>query len=291
MDKQKLLNGIIRNSVGIPNSRFIDVCESIVKYARLDYQEEQQLEIQDTIDTVKDILDMFNPKYREMFEGAIDEENYDYPVIIVYPSNASLEENESITWYNELSFYKRDSISDIYILLHEFVHLLTNLDLKQYEPIKYDMAFREIPSILSEFYTSDYLKNDDGNYLKHRFNTLRKDAISYLMKNKIFELYKNKSLTVDNLNSYLESIGLSDEDIELAYEDLLNNCSLNNYKEIKYIMGYLYGYKLYKENYSLDQLINEYRNNKINLPDIDLEEQLRLIDDSYEDIKEFQRRK
>ena len=291
MDRLKLLNNIIRNSVSTPDSRYISLCENIVKYDRLIYQEEKNSNIQDTINIVKEILDRINPKYREMFEGALDEESDSYPVIYIYPSNSSLEENESITWYNELSFYKRNKISDVYLLIHEFVHLLTNLDLEQFERIKYDHSLREIPSILSEFYIADYLEIDDGNYMKHRFNTLRKDAISYLIKNKLFELYNKNMLSDENLTSYLESIGLSSEDIDLAYEDLLHDRSLNNQEELKYIIGYLYGYKLYDLGYSLDELINEYRSNNIHLPKIEYEEQLSIIDNSYEKIAEVQKKK
>ena len=289
---EKRLKRIADNSNIDVSKDFIIICEEIAKLDKINYNQDKDFKLEDTIRIISELLNKINPLYNHVFENALGEEDEDKPIIYVYNSREDLDTNESICNYNQLSLYKRNTIDDVYILFHELTHLLTNINLKMYEGFEYDKKYREIPSIIGEFILNDRLNEmgiNNYNYLFSRFNTLRNDCISLLIKNKIVELNKANNLSEKALFDYLYSLGLNDEDINRQLDMFIGNDKVDIDEEYKYIYGLLYGYKLYKEepikNYNMT--INKMVNKTISLEDLPLEESLKIVSSYYDELKKL----
>lgn len=200
--------------------------------------------IDKTIALAKAILTEIDNDYYNLFSKMIVEEDCDKPVIYTLTSNNEIKENESNTYRNEIYFYKTDTEADVYILLHEFSHFLTNRKNSYLNDLN-NKKYNEIIPILMEFIISNYIKDD--NYLK-----LRENEIIYNSKSmKIKEEIGNGNFDVEYL---LKKYSLNSYEKEKFINDIIYSRNLEYEEEIRYNYGYLYAYY-----YSLNNPISNYK--------------------------------
>lgn len=236
--------------------------EQIIRFAKqliniepLPYQLEPK-PYEESLLIIEDILNKINPEYLKLFKQMLVEQDQAKPVIYAYNSSSNTKRNESFTYKNEIHFYKTNTISDVYLLLHEFTHFLMN----RQQAFSQNKINNEIPPILIEFIISEHL--NDYNYLKERLSFITFDAKSLLIKKEIIngntnlpELYLKYDMTI--------------EEIEQFEEELLYSKSLKYEEERNYIYGLLQAFQLSLanniENYN--SLVEELTvNRNISLP-------------------------
>lgn len=232
-------------------------------FANLSYAKESTKEqsLEESIRIIKEILNRINKKYLELFNQMLIEEKEDNPIIYIYKSNNDVKENESLTYFHEIHFYKTDTIYDISLLLHEFSHFLINRN----NAFDKDKSNNEIVPILIEFIISDLINN--SNYLIVRLNSIIYEAKSILLKHEIL----NGNFNLDEL---YQKYNLTKKDITKFETDLLYSKNLKYDTEISYLKGYIYAYY-----YSLSNSITNYTNlverlnisRNIELPNINIE--------------------
>lgn len=203
--------------------------ESIIPIAKLPYQEftMEELPFESSILTIQDILSKIDISYLRIFNQMLNEENPDKPIIYIYDSNNSLDENESLTYRHEIHFYKTNTTADIYLLLHEFSHYLINRN-NAYSPNK---SNNEIVPMLMEYIISLELNNQE--YIKHRLNDIIFQAKSLVIKSNILKGNYN-------LDSLYQEYNFTEKDIKRFETDLLYSKSLKYDEEISYIKGFIY---------------------------------------------------
>ncbi len=231
-------------------------------FSSLSYFEEHSdiLSFEDCILVVEDILGKISKEYLNLFHQMLVEEDGDKPVIYIY-SNGSLDRNESSTYRHELHFYKTGYMDDVYLLLHEFTHILMN----RKEHYSINKRNNEIAPIMMEFMVSSYFNNQD--YLRKRMNKVIYDSKSILAKNEIC----HENYDIDDI--YLK-YHFTDEDQSFFTNDLIYHKNLGIEEEQSYLYGFIYGYYYYNHGTydSLVEQLNEDRN--ITLPQISLEDVL-----------------
>ena len=219
--------------------------------------------IEKTINVVSNILMQIAPEYSMTFLKMLDEEREDKPIIYIFNSNSPLEENESITYKNEVFFYKTNTTADVYLLLHEFSHFLININ-NNYSSNKRN---NEIAPILIEFIV--YIYHGDENFIHHRQNLISKEAKSILIKHEIL----NGNFDLETLYREYQ---MSEKEIQDFETDLLYSKKLTYEEEINYINGYVYALYYSKDEHEIItnyiKLVKELSNNRNQkLEDINLE--------------------
>jgi hypothetical protein len=212
--------------------------EQIIRFAKqlinlepLPYQLEAK-PYEESLLIIEDILNKINPEYLKLFKQMLVEQNQAKPVIYAYnSSNSNTKRNESFTYKNEVHFYKTNTISDVYLLLHEFTHFLMN----RQQAFSQNKMNNEIPPILIEFIISEQL--NDYNYLKERLSFISFDAKSLLLKKEIIN-------GNTNLSELYIKYNLTLEEIEQFEEELLYSKSLKYEEERNYIYGLLQAFQL-----------------------------------------------
>ena len=222
------------------------------------------MDLKESLLFINTILKDIDISYYNLFSKMIDEEDCSKPVIYLLTSQNNVEENESNTYKNEIFFYKTNTEADIYILLHEFSHFLTNRN-NSYLHDPNNKKYNEIIPILIEFIISNYVGND--NYIKLRENEVIYNSKSIMIKNEI----SNNNYDIEEL---IKKYSLSSYDKDKLINDIIYNKSLNNDEEIRYIYGFLYA-KYYSKNNSINNykyLVEKYTiDRNIELPRLDKE--------------------
>jgi len=203
--------------------------ESILPIAKLPYQEftMEELPFESSILMIQDILSKIDISYLRIFNQMLNEEDPDKPIIYIYDSNNSLDENESLTYRHEIHFYKTNTTADIYLLLHEFSHYLINRN----NAYSYNKSNNEIVPMLMEYIISLELNNQE--YIKHRLNDIIFQAKSLVIKSNILKGNYN-------LDSLYQEYNFTEKDIKRFETDLLYSKSLKYDEEISYIKGFIY---------------------------------------------------
>ena len=217
------------------------------KYYPLEYFKIEEFKImssEDVLMLVEKLLQEIDINYYILFQQMIQEQDCDNPVIYTFTSHNEIAQNESNTYEHEIFFYQTGTEADIYLLLHEFSHFLTNRN-KSYVNDPNNRKYNEIIPILMEFIISYYLGND--NYIKVRMNELIYNSKSIMIKEEI-------SSGNYDLDLLFKKYSLTQSDIIMLRDDLLNNKSLEYEEEIRYIYGVLYAYY-----YSLGNPVTNYR--------------------------------
>lgn len=260
-------------------------CQYIQNYSKFEDEKTQQLSIEKVQEIAIDFLGTIDKSYKRLLEEAIKEENSEKPILYILNNEKSIMTNHSSCSYNQVYLYPTGTIEDVYLLIHEFTHLLTNRKLKYGQPIINNRQYREIPSILSEFLVKEYLDNK-GYFTRNRFNQIIGDSKSYLYKNELHKLWIEKFDTRKEQKELIKKYNITREELQ---DDIWNPQSLGTFEEKKYILGYLYAIKLWKNN-SIDnyiEIINQLQNQKniISLELLSNEESENLIETAYQFCK------
>lgn len=232
----------------------IRIAKYLAKLSPLDYSLDSK-DFNESLPIIEEILSIINPEYTKLFKQMLAEQNQDNPVIYIYNSSSKdTKRNESFTYANEIHFYQTNTISDIYLLLHEFTHFLMNRK-NIYSNNKIN---NEIAPILIEFIISNYL--NDYNYLRQRLEYLIFDAKSLLAKKDLIN-------TNSNPKDLFIKYNFTEEEIEEFETELLCSKSLKYEEERNYLYGLInaYYYSINNDITNYQTLVNQLTNTK-NIP-------------------------
>lgn len=260
-DSFKYLNYDSKYSSIEENEYIIKIANFFTKLEKYDDIKRKEKDFITSIEQSKNILSNISLKYLLLFESMLMENRPPNKRINIYNSTKKIE-NDSYTHREEINIYKTDTIFDVYYLLHEFTHYLTN----RFASYSYKIDNNEICPILSEFIVSDYL--NDYNFIKHRINNIiyaSKSLVAKLEiikgKTNIYDIYKKYNFDIDEVLNFMSDVS---ETKYMSFDT-----------EISYIKGFIYAL-----HYNNEEIINNYYNlvemmsinRNIILPEIDVEE-------------------
>lgn len=232
------------------NDEYVNISKELVKI-KIEKQKFNKQSFDKTIRIIRNILLSINKNYLIILNKMLKEENENKPIIYIYNSNEEI--NESLTFKNQIHFYKEDNIKDVYILLHEFTHFILN---SKHILLNNN---KEILPILMEFIISNKL--NDTTYIFDRLNDTIFNSKSLLIKNEII----NNNF---DLNDKIIEFNINDKELKMIEEDLLYNKNLDYNDEISYIKGFIYAYYYSNDINNYKRLINNFKLDNINTNEV-----------------------
>lgn len=226
------------------NSSILDFCST---YALKEYkkiEKYKKMDMKQVIKISKGILKEIDTEYYEIFKRMLKEQNCDNPVIYILKSQNKIHENESNICGHEIFFYSTETEADIYVLLHEFTHYLTNRK-NSYKNDKNNKKYNEILPFLMEHIVSNYLGED--NYLKIRYNET-------IFNSKLI-MVKEGLKRGEDIATLFKKYHVKNKDKDKIIDEIYYSKTYNYDEELRYVYGYIYS-----EYYSLDNPISNYRN-------------------------------
>lgn len=236
------------NSPGDP--LFLNISRKLASLDYLEIDSFKEMGKDEVIDTVKVILKQINSEYLDIFNKMLEEQDCNKPVVYFLTSQNRIWENESNTFKNEIYFYRTGTVADVYILLHEFSHFLTNRQESYLRDIN-NKRYNEIIPFLVEYIVSNTLGDD--NYLRLRYNEAIYNAKSIMVKEEL-------NTSDKDIEVLFKKYSISGEEKDKIVADILYGKSLNYEEETRYIYGYLYAYyySTYDAISSYCSLVEEY---------------------------------
>ena len=225
------------------SSSILEFCNDFTKQNYVKVDKFKKMDIQQVIKISKGILKEIDNEYYKIFNRMIKEQNCDNPVIYFLKSQNKIKENESNTCYHEIFLYTTETEADIYVLLHEFSHFLTNRK-QSYINDRNNKKYNEILPFIIEHIISNYLGND--NYLKIRYNETIFNSKLIMIK----EGLKNG----EDIDLLFSKYHIKNKDKDRIIDDIFYNKSYDYDEELRYIYGYLYS-----NYYSIVDPISNYR--------------------------------
>ena len=224
------------------NKTILEICHKLSTQEYVKVDKFKKMDLNQVLSIVKGILKDIDQEYLNLLNQMLQEEDCSKPVIYILKSQNKTFENESNTYKQEIYFYSTGTEADVYILLHEFSHYLTNRK-DSYKNDINEKKYNEIIPFLIEHIISNYL--GDNKYLKIRYNEAIFNSKSVMVKEGL-----NNGEDIDSL---IDKYSINSKDKKRIVDDIFYSKSYDYQEELRYLYGYLYSYY-----YSLDNPISNY---------------------------------